>query len=135
MDTVTHILGIHHVTVQARDIEASLRLYRDVLGMAVVAEFGSPERKIFLLDAGGGSHVELFAPTGDTPSPGSPAANDPLVHLALAASDTAAATERVREAGYTITVEPKTVDLTGMTVTIAFFEGPNGEVIEFFQVH
>ena len=30
-------LGIHHVTVQARDLEASLKLYRDVLGMKVVA--------------------------------------------------------------------------------------------------
>ena len=69
------------------------------------------------------------------PAPGSPAANDPLVHLALAATDTASATERVREAGYAITVEPKTVDLTGMAVTISFFEGPNGEVVELFQVH
>jgi catechol 2,3-dioxygenase-like lactoylglutathione lyase family enzyme len=135
MNSVKHILGIHHVTVQAGDIEESLRLYRDVLGMAVVAEFGAPERRIFLLEAGSGSHVELFAPTGDTPAPGSPAANDPLVHIALAATDTASATERVRGAGYTITVEPKTVDLPGMAVTISFFEGPNGEVIELFQVH
>ena len=53
--------GMHHVAVQARDWEASLRLYRDVLGMEPIAEFGAPERKIVLLDTGDGSYMELFA--------------------------------------------------------------------------
>ena len=58
--------GMHHIAIQAQDWEESLRLYRDVLGMELAAEFGSPERKIVLLDMGDGSHVELFAPTADT---------------------------------------------------------------------
>lgn len=128
-------LGMHHVTVQTRDWEASLRLYRDVLGMKVVAEFGPPERRIMLLDVGDDSHIELIAPTADTPAAGSPAANDPLVHIALRAPDAAAAAEHVRQAGYQITVEPKAVDLGTLKAIVAFFKGPNGEVIEFFQVH
>ena len=40
--------GMHHVAVQTRDWETSLSFYRDVLGMEVIAEFGSPERKIAL---------------------------------------------------------------------------------------
>ncbi len=127
--------GCHHIAVQARDWDASLKLYRDVLGMEVVAEFGSPERKIALLDMGDGSHIELFQPKADTPTPGAAAANDPIMHFALATSDTKAATEHVRQAGYEITVEPKTVELGTLTVTLAFFNGPNGESIEFFQVH
>ena len=126
--------GCHHIALQVRDMNESLKFYRDVLGMSVVAQFGSPERRIFLLDMGDGSHMELFDPTPDSPKPGDAAANEPVMHFALTTTDTKSATEHVRAAGYTITVEPKTVDLGAMTVTIAFFDGPNGESIEFFQV-
>ncbi len=127
--------GCHHIALQTRDWDAALRLYRDVLGMKVTARFGSPERKIWLLDMGDGSFMELFEPTEDTPAPGAAAPNDPIFHFALATSDTEASTERVRAAGYEITVEPKTVELGDMTVTLSFFKGPCGEVVEFFQVH
>ena len=127
--------GMHHIALQTRDWEASLKLYQDVLGMEIVAEFGPPDRKIILMDMGDGSHMELFQPKADTPAMGSASPNDPLTHIALATTDTKTATEHVRQAGYKITVEPKTLDLGPLTVTIAFFEGPNGEVIEFFQTH
>ena len=127
--------GMHHVAVQTRDWEASLRLYRDVLGMEIVAEFGSPERKIILLDLGDGTYMELFAPVADSPAVDSESPNDPVPHFALAVEDTRAATERVREAGYEITIEPKDLELDHLSVTIAFFKGPSGEVLEFFQTH
>ena len=134
-NTIIKGCGLHHIALQTRDWDASLKLYRDILGMEIVAEFGSPERKIILLDMGDGSHMELFQPTADTPAMGRPAPNDPIPHIALATTDTHAATEQVRQAGYEITVEPKEVNLGRLTVTLAFFKGPNGEVIEFFQTH
>ena len=118
--------GTHHVAVQTRDWATSLRLYRDVLGMTPVAEFGSTERKIMLLDAGDGSHMELFQPTATSPEEGSPSANDPITHLALATTDTEGSIEHVRQAGYEVTVEPKRLNLGGLDVTIAFFNGPCG---------
>lgn len=127
--------GVHHIAVQSSDWEGSLRLYRDVLGMPIVAEFGTPERRILLLDIGDGSHIELFAPRADA-AVGQPAAQQPpLTHIALATSDTRQAVERVRQAGYQITVEPKDVQLGPILATIAFFVGPNGETIEFFQTN
>ena len=125
--------GMHHVAVQARAWEASLRLYRDVLGMEPIAEFGAPERKIVLLDTGDGSHMELFAPTAESPSEGSESPNDPVPHFALAVDDARAATEHVRAAGYEVTMEPKDVQLDSLNVTIAFFTGPSGESVEFVQ--
>ena len=125
--------GAHHVNVQTREWEQSLRLYRDVLGMTVAAEFGTPERKVMLLDMGDGSHVELFQPTEQTPKPGDATTHDPLTHLALATTDTRSAIERVRAAGFEVTTEPRDVDLNGLLATIAFFRGPSGESIEFFQ--
>ena len=44
-------------------------------------------------------------------------------------------TELVRQAGYQVTVEPKDVNLGGLEVTVAFFKGPCGEILEFFQTH
>ena len=125
--------GTHHIAIQTRDWDASLRLYRDVLGMSVVAEFGTPERRIMLLDIGDGSHVELFEPTGEVP----PASEEgqPFMHFAFATTDTRAATEHVRQAGYEVTVEPKRMTLGTLEVTIAFFKGPSGEELEFFQTH
>lgn len=127
--------GTHHIALQTSDWAASLRLYQDVLGMQVVAEFGSPERRIALLDIGDGSHMELFAPQPLSASAEALAGAQLLPHIALATTDTRQAIERVRQAGYTVTVEPKDVQLGPLHVTIAFFTGPNGETIEFFQTN
>ena len=125
--------GLHHVAVYTRSLENSLRLYRDTLGMSIVAEFGAPARKVMLLDMGDGSHMELFQPTADSPKEGDPAANDPVNHFALATTDTEATVEHVRAAGYRITVEPRRVFLDGIEAIIAFFQGPSGESVELFE--
>ena len=130
--------GAHHIAVQTRDWEASIRLYQEVLGMEIAAQWEAsspPGRKIALLDMGDGSHMELFGPLETTPAPGSPAPNDPITHIALATTDARGAIEHVRQAGYEVTVEPKDIQLGALQVTIAFFRGPSGESIEFFQTH
>ena len=125
--------GAHHIAIQTKDWDASLRLYRDVLGMPVVAEGGTPERRILLLDMGDGCHMELFAPRPGSADSATQAGQGPLTHIALTATDTRQAIEHVRQAGYEITVEPKDIQLGTLQATIAFFNGPNGESIEFFQ--
>jgi len=132
-NTVVKTCGLHHVTIQTRDLEASLRLYQEVMGMQLVAEFGPAERRVMLLDMGDGRHIELVAPTADSPAVGSPAVNDPLVHLAIATPDAAASLEPVRQAGYEVTMEPKAVSLGNLEATVASLNSPNGEMIEFFQ--
>ena len=127
--------GAHHIAVQTRDWDASLTFYKDVLGMEIIAEFGSPERKIVLLDMGDGSHMELFEPTASSPAAGDVIPNDPVTHFALATTDIHAAIEHVRHAGAEVTLEPRDVSLGAIDATIAFFRGPSGEVIEFFQTH
>jgi hypothetical protein len=51
----------------------------------------------------------------------------------LAVDDVRGAVERVRAAGRPITVEPKDVVLAGRPTTLAFFQGPGGESVEFFH--
>ncbi len=127
-------LGTHHIAVQTQDYAASIAFYTEVMGMTQTAEFSSGGRRICLLDIGDGSHLELFEPLPGT-SPSGDADGNVVFHFALATSDIEAGLERVRAAGMEITVELKTVDLGPLNVSIAFFKGPGGEVVEFFQVN
>ena len=125
-------LGCHHIAIQTHDWDASEKFYIEVMGMEKTVEFIGGGRRIALLDIGDGSHLELFEPTADLENA---AANDTLTHFALTTTDITAALERVRAAGMEITREATDVNLGGVNATIAFFTGPSGEVIEFFQVH
>lgn len=128
-------LGTHHIAVQTRDWDASVQFYTEVLGMEKIVQFGTPDRRKAFFDIGDGSYMELFEPTDESPKVGDEAINDPVIHFALTTTDIEAAVERVREAGMTITTEPRNADLGVFKVTVAFFTGPGGEVIEFFQVN
>lgn len=130
INTVMPGLGFHHVAVQTGDYEGTVRFYTTVLGCREVHAWESGERKLCLLDLGDGGHIEVIytpsAPPASTQGP-------PMIHAALCVDDVDAAIERVRSAGCTVTIEPKTVDLGSLPVRLAFFEGPNGEVLEFFR--
>jgi catechol 2,3-dioxygenase-like lactoylglutathione lyase family enzyme len=122
--------GFHHISIQTQNMSESLHFYRDILGMRVRLEFNVSGRPFALLDIGDGSYVELQAPKPDT---GEPIPGNPLVHFALAASNVRAAIEKVRQAGYPVTVEPKDVQLNTLSASVAFFTGPSGESVELFQ--
>lgn len=134
-NTVISGCGVHHLAVQCRDLDESLHFYCDVLGMTPALEF-TTNRKIVLVDIGDGSHIELLGPRLDGQvSEIAAAPGHPLLHLALTTTDARAAVEKVRQAGYPVTVEPKDIMLNTLAVTNAFFTGPNDEIIEFFQVN
>lgn len=124
--------GIHHIAVRTTDLEASLKLYRDVLGMLIVKEKDVPGKRLVLLDTGDGSHIELAALLDSAALANVPEVNHPLQHIALTTTDVPGVIERVRTAGYEITVEPKEVRLGESPTTVAFFKGSAGELIELY---
>lgn len=125
--------GIHHIAVRTTDLNASLKLYRDLLGMRIVKEKELPGKRLVLLDTGDGSHIELLAPNESAPAGNSPDELHPLQHIALTTTDVTGVIGRVRTAGYEITVEPKEVNFGASSATVAFFVGPGGELIELYQ--
>ena len=127
-------LGSHHIAVQTIDYEASIAFYTEVMGMKTAVEFSAGGRRIALLDIGDGSHLELFEPLPDS-TPSNDASGNIVFHFALATSDIETGLARVEAAGMEITVPLKTVDLGALNVSLAFFKGPGGEVVEFFQVN
>ena len=127
-------LGTHHIAIQTTDYEASVAFYTDVMGMTEVVGFENQGRRAVILDIGDGSHMELFEPIPGT-QPSNDASGNVVFHFALQTTDIEAALERVRAAGMEITVELTTVQMGPLNITLAFFKGPSGEVVEYIQVN
>ncbi len=129
--------GLHHVALKTRDWDKSMAFYGDVMGFVPRVAWSMPNgNRATMLDTGEGNYLEIFEdPAYESQADGA------LLHLAIRTSDVTAATERVRAAGMTITMEPKDVAIANtapglgapVPVRISFFRGPNGEIWEFFQ--
>ena len=128
-------LGTHHIAIQTQNWDESVKFYTEVMGMEKIVQFGSAERRAILLDIGDGSHMELFEATPTSPKSADEVINNTVIHFALTTTDIESAVKRVREAGMVITTEIKTLDIGHLNITIAFFTGPSGEIVEFFQVN
>lgn len=133
--------GFHHVAIKVYDFEASLQFYMDGLGFTRRYGWGEDGRskgekdsRAVMLDTGDGNYMEVFA--GGTRKPVEEAPESTVMHFAFRTTDCSAALERARAAGAKVTMEPKTVTIKGDYPTdfrVAFVNGPDGEVVEFFQ--
>ncbi len=125
--------GFHHVAIRTRDFDKSFRFYTQVLGFTQAMAWGQAPGRAVMLDTGDGNYLEIF----ERPTEEWADTDAAILHMALRTSDCDAAIEKVRAAGMTVTMEPKDIDIDAkpqMTpVRIAFFKGPDGEIIEFFQ--
>lgn len=137
-DATPRVTGLHHVAIRARDFDRSVGFYTRVLGFTAKIAWNPPPARAIMLDAGAGDYLEIFERPDQTPPPPDEAA---ILHLALRTNDTDALLERVRAAGCEVTVEPRTARIANtipstpspVPVRLAFFKGPDGEVIELFQ--
>lgn len=123
--------GFHHVALRARDFDASLAFYVGVLGFKESLAWGSGDGRAVMLDTGDGNFLEIFSGRKQDAQP-----DGALLHLALRTTRCDAVVELVRAAGMPITLEPKDVDVPSTPpshIRIAFFKGPDGEIIELFQ--
>jgi glyoxylase I family protein len=132
------ISGFHHAAVYTADFDSSVAFYTLVLGLSKAHEWGDPGNRAVMISLGGDSCIEIFeggAPR-DKVSEEVKAAGR-FVHIALKTDDCEAAFRRVKEAGMEIVSEVQDIDMNTdpvYKVRIAFFKGPDGEVIELFQV-
>lgn len=121
------INGIHHISLRCEagaEYEKTLQFYCDILGLTVDRQWDGG----IMLDTGDGI-VEIFTNAKDHPGQGA------LRHVAFRADGPDDLVEKVRNAGYPVTVEPRDIDLVGLKARIAFVVGPLGEEIELFHVY
>ena len=89
----------------------------------------------YALDTGDGNYLEIFEreqPTAPLPEN----TEAPILHFCFRTDDCAKAVQRAREHGAKVTTEPKMPApflAQNVEATIAFIEGPDGELCEFFQ--
>ena len=128
--------GLHHVSIRVRDIERSLELYRDVLGVPVRAAFDLHGNRFAMLEAGSGRYLELVETGAD---PRQLADTDVFWHFALRSRDLERSLEAVRASGCEITRPIMPLELVNrigdrpFPVRVAFFRGPDGEEVELIE--
>jgi glyoxylase I family protein len=130
------IEGFHHVALRSRDFDRSTNFYTGTLGLAVKMAWGAAPARAVMLDAGNGNILEIFERPNSSPPPADEGA---ILHVALRVASVDAVARTVRAAGMPVTMEPTSVriattnGLGPVPVRIAFFKGPDGEVVELFQ--
>jgi len=125
--------GFHHVAIRTHDFEASLKFYIEGLGFSQKIAWGEAPARAVMLDTGDGNYLEVFEREG-VPVETMGEAN--ILHFALRCADCEAATEKARAAGAKVTMEPKVPEVftqMGLATKISFVQGPDGEVVEFFE--
>ncbi len=132
MDNVK-VKGIHHVAIKAKGFEEfdkTIDFYSNILNMPVVREWGEGIKKGAMVDTGAG-WLEIFANGDDIPH------TSLFRHLAFEVVSTDACVDKVRKAGYKITMEPNDIVIASnppIPTRIAFCIGPVGEEVEFFEL-
>lgn len=119
------------MAIKTADWAATIGFYTEALGLTEKIAWGQAPGRAIMLDTGDGNYLEVFEDLAYRPDP-----NGAILHFALRTDDCDAALERARSAGAEVTVEPKDVAISSQPVTpvrIAFCQGPEGAVIEFFQ--
>jgi lactoylglutathione lyase len=123
--------GYHHIGLVVDDADRSFKFYTEGLGGKLTFSFpmGGAGKTIYLVDLGGNAVVEII-PRGNE----GPESSARWAHIAVATDDARAAYDLAIKAGAATQSEPQDMMLGTMSVCNAFVYGPDGEVIEFFQV-
>jgi glyoxylase I family protein len=123
--------GFHHVSMNVKDLDKSRKFYSEGLGFIERFSWGKYPKKTILMDTGDGNYFEISQ--GD---PNHSYVEGVFRHLALRVDDCKAALKLARDAGAEVTVEARDVTLSSdppLQIRIAFFKGPDGELVELFE--
>lgn len=129
---------IDHTGVAVDDLDAAIKLYRDVLGMPLVHREVVEEQGVeaVLLDVGDG-HVELLSPLGDdTPVGKFLARKGPgLHHVAYAVTDIEATLAQLSESGIELIDATPRIGIRRSRVAFLHPRSTGGVLTEIVQPH
>jgi len=128
--------GMHHISLRVHDMERSLAFYRDILGFSAKTSFLLDGLRFAILETGNDVYIELvemkqpMQPVGET---------EVFWHLALRTDHLEKSLEAAVSAGCEVVVPIRPLDLLNdvtqkpWPVRVAFFRGPDGELIELLE--
>lgn len=121
--------GLHHIALWVPNQEVfrqTMEFYAQVLDCPLVRTWERKGQPAAMLELGGALLELVIDPAGES---------GPFAHIAFDVEDVDTVVEKVRAAGYPITMEPTDVSLgPDYPARVAFCKGPAGEPVEFFQV-
>ena len=123
-------MRILHTSITVKDMEESIKFYRNVIGLELQSRREIPENKAeiaFLGDKEIDMRIELtYGKEKEDWNEG-----DELDHIAFAVPNMDEAMRRFRTQGVEIALEP--YSLSGSTTRIAFVKDPNGIWLEIIE--
>ena len=129
--------ALSHVALYTSDFDRSIDFYTNGLGMKLVRQWGTPERRTALYDFGNGTGLELFERSNVTKDIPDTACTGAYWHYAIEVDDVEQAYQQALDHGATVRSEPYTchndAKPTDMDARIAFVFGPDHELIEFYR--
>ncbi|MGO4545136.1 VOC family protein [Paenibacillus sp. 2TAB23] len=139
------VKGLAHIAIQAKDYQATIAFYTQVLGFKVGHHWSLPAFRIkeasMLISPDLKTCIEIFDNEAVIPAQGKKAASDEeiahgaLLHVAFYVEDVDTLYQKAIAHGATSYVEPGLLTLGDPPLTIknAVVQSPNGEVIEFLE--
>lgn len=138
---------LDHVAIRSHDLEATLRLYVDALGLQEIQRWKHPPQVelAIMLSADNGVRLEVFDPTSTVVGAASASeastsdSSTGVLHLALRVRGLEDAIERAVSSGATCLLPPtdlvmEPVSGAGPTrLRMAFLRGLDGEVLELIE--
>lgn len=125
------ILGLEHVSINVRDLDASIAFYGGTLGFERLQTVPEDGFAITYFAVPGGRRLELFDYRGRSPRPERGETDVGLRHLAFEVEDVAAAERELRARGVPVVLP--TTDLPELGVRVVLFQDPNGVTLEFCE--
>lgn len=134
---MTNARGIHHAAITTAHLADTLRLYEQGLGFTVKHIWGR-DKKVYMLDVGGGACVELFEGDAQPEGAGVPCQNGRWMHLALRTGDIKASYQKALDAGAKPKLAPTYANILEaqprpVYMYFAYLTGFDGEEIELIQ--
>lgn len=128
--------GLDHVAILVADLDAAVRLYRDVYGLALSEIEDVPSEKVRVAIFGhGAGRIELVSPSG----PDSPMAKalerrgEGLHHICLEVADIAEAMRALKAGGAPLLDEVPRPGAGGAKVAFVHPKGSRGVLVELRQ--
>ena len=123
------VKGIDHVSLNAKDIKASIEFYGKVLGFRQLATVPFAGFSLVYFQIPGGGRLELFDYGGNNPKTDRDETEVGLRHLAFEVDDVDEAERHLREHEVKITLAA--TDLPSLGSRAILFLDPNGVTLEF----
>ena len=125
------VQGINHVSINVKDIGASLSFYGGLLGWRQLETVPFDGFSITYFQIPGGGRLELFDYGGNNPKTDRGETEAGLRHLAFNVENVDAAELDLRSRGITITLAA--TDLPSLGCRVLLFLDPDGVTLEFCQ--